>query len=99
MSAFKTAMKERRYAKFFIGQEAIRENPDLVVEILSKVLVMRAEFSMCRDGMMYEACSPVFDPVPENQVPTQLRVVRRPLGGMPNMFELQFRAIDYVETV
>ena len=99
MSGFKTAMKERRYAEFFIGQESIRECPDLVVEILSKALVLRAEFSACRNGMMYEACSPLFDPVSENQIPTKLKVVRRPLGGMPGVWEFQFRAIDYAETV
>lgn len=54
-----------RNGKFFIGSRFLQESSDELFKLFARVIVVRCEYLYTRDGLMYDALSPEFDPNPE----------------------------------
>ena len=83
----KQAMTERRYARLFVGDELVRNEPDKVQELLSKLLVLRCEFEFCRAGYVYDVLGTKFDPVPPGREPPRVYIKINSLGGRSSWLE------------
>jgi len=57
-------MKDRR-GKFKISLDVINENPWLVLKVMAKVIIVRAECMFMLDAIEYQGYSPEFAKVPE----------------------------------
>lgn len=71
------AYKQRRIGTFRIGDNILIENPYLFSEILSKMIVVRAEMMHICAAFEYIAYCPIFETVA--------------LGIMPNEYEMYFK--------
>lgn len=54
---------EKRHGRFTISRQLINEVPSIVQEILSTVIVLRAEYMLDRDCIEYSGLSHSFKPV------------------------------------
>ena len=64
-------LKDRRLGKFSICIKDINENPELVLAILSKVIVVKADLVIYKDEVEYQAISEHFFLLnPLNMIPT-----------------------------
>lgn len=55
---------ERRMARFSICRQFIEDRPDLVMDLLSGVIIVRAELDFCSDSIEYTGLSELFPLTP-----------------------------------
>ena len=62
-------MTDRNLGKFYITDEAIRQNPDKIAVLFSllKIVPVRAEYIFCRNSIEYIAIGIRFEEVPLGQ--------------------------------
>lgn len=58
----------RRGGTFEISIEFLRTEPDAVLRIMAHTIVVRAEMKWSSDTIVYDALSPLFDPLEEGAI-------------------------------
>ena len=71
----KNIIKENRVGKFYVSNNFIRNEPELVKGILSRVLITRAEGIFDRDAIEYTGYSNRFDKICMGQSPPEYKVI------------------------
>ena len=82
-------------ARFRISHELLREHPEKVADLLSGLVVTRAESCFASCEISYLALHPSFPETQEGRECPELKVVRHPSGlGGPNGFTLHLQGAD-----
>lgn len=67
----KNFFEERRFGRFFIPRHIVETDPEHIMLIMGKCVVVKAEIALDRDGYDYMAVSPDFAPLsPGSIAPT-----------------------------
>lgn len=66
-----------RYGKLFISREIIQKYPEKVMSITGKMIIIRAEFRLLSNGILYEAFCPTFRELEEGEAIPTYHVERR----------------------
>lgn len=77
----------RNRGRFFIPFFVIENDPDAVMAIMGKMIILKAEVELHRDGVMYAAISSLFDPVEEGYVVPLYQFVIQTADGLNTVKE------------
>lgn len=58
---------ERRYGRFYLSLGLIAQNPNAVMAIMGKVIVIKADMQQKHEEIQYTAISDMFEPIDEGQ--------------------------------
>lgn len=56
-------LTDRRLGQFNIDRKLINDNPELVLNIMSRCIIVECEFNVQRDAFRYSAISDLFSPL------------------------------------
>lgn len=74
-------LNNRRIGKFSISIEVINENPKLILEVMSRVIVVKAELIAYRDEVEYHGISQEFDTIARGSMIPEYKIVITDLEG------------------
>lgn len=76
MSIADVFQQDRRFGTFLISRKVLESNPEEVMQVFPKCVVLRAELDWANDAIVYTAWSPLFNPVEPNMTPPvyQIRI-------------------------
>lgn len=64
-------MQSKRYGTFSVTQDVVDDHPDVVMAVMGKVIVVRAEYKIATKKIEYEAWSPEFDELDQGAIPPE----------------------------